>query len=226
MGLPFLSPPHWASADPIIPTFVLEAGTMTKFDRTAKLIVTGATAVVFAGMLAACSKGSSPAATQKQELSACSALPEAAAAQVMGEKLIAVPMSTSANSNVQMCQYVDPNNETAILLQISPFTGQDAAGTLKQDAQVAAGVSKNSIIPGKIVPASGLGDGAFFAETTTSPTDRSVQLHFIEAGHKLLIQINNPKTFTDGENLATGLAQQAVKNIQDGKAFEASASNG
>lgn len=200
---------------------------MTKFDRTAKLIVVGATAVLVAGLLAACSKSSAPAATaQTKELSACNALPEAAAAQVMGEQLIAVPMSTSANSNVQMCQYVDPNNETAILLQIAPFTGQDAAGTLKQDAQVAAGVSKNSVIPGKIVPATGLGDGAFFAETTTSPTERTVQLHFIEAGHKVLVQVNNPKTFTDGESMASGLAQQTVKNIQDGKAFEAPASKG
>lgn len=197
---------------------------MTKFDRTAKLIVAGAAAALLAATLAACSKSSAPstAATQKKgELSACGALPENEAAQILGaKKMIAVPMSTSAASTTQMCQYVNDNNETAILLQIAPFTGQDAAATLKSDAAAAAGVSKNSIIPGKIVPADNLGAGAFFAENTTSPTARSVQLHFIQAGYKILVQINNPNTFTDGQTQATGLGQKIVENLKNGKAFE------
>lgn len=195
---------------------------MTKLDRTVKLIVAGAAAALLAATLAACSKAPGQASAEgNKELSACSALPDTEVAQILGGKIIAVPMSTSATSTMQMCQYVNDNNETAVLLQISPFTGQDAATALKQDAQAAAGVSKNSIIPGKIVPASGLGDGAFFAENTTSPTDRSVQLNFIESGYKMLVQVNNPKTFTDGEAAAESLGQKVVANIRNGKAFEA-----
>lgn len=197
---------------------------MTKLDRTAKLIVAAAAAALLAATLAACSKAPGQASASNKELSACSALPDNEVAQVLGGKIIAVPMSTSATSTMQMCQYVNDNNETAVLLQISPFTGQDAATALKQDAQAAAGVSKNSIIPGKIVPASGLGDGAFFAENTTSPTDRSVQLNFIESGYKMLVQVNNPKTFTDGETAAENLGQKVVANIRNGKAFETKSS--
>lgn len=205
---------------------------MTKLNRTAKLIVAGVAAALLAGTLVACSKGSAPAAQQTKQakqaqektLTACGPLPQAEAGQIMGEKLIEVPQS-KPDSSVHICQYIDPNNQVAVLLKVSPFQGTDAAATLKQDAAVAEGVSKNSVIPSNIVPAKGLSDGAFFVETTTSPTDRSVQLHFINKKLKIMIQVGNPKTFADGEKQALALAQKAIENIQNGKASQPPTAN-
>lgn len=204
---------------------------MTKLDRTVKLFVAGAATALLAGTLVACSKGSAPAAqktkqsqqtqqqNQEQALTACGALPEADAAQTMGEKLITVPQSKKGSS-VHICQYIDPNNQVAILLKISPFKGTNAAAALKSDASVAEGVSKNSVIPSKIVPAKGLGNGAFFVETTTSPTDKSVQLHFIHKDLKVMLQVNNPKSFTDGEKQAQDMAHKAIANVDNGSAYK------
>ncbi|MGH8278096.1 MAG: hypothetical protein ACRETQ_00810 [Gammaproteobacteria bacterium] len=198
---------------------------MTKLNRSLKLILAGSTAALLAVTLVACSKNKAPAAAKNQVLSACSTIPETDAASILGGKIIAVPMSVNPNSPIQLCQYINDDNEVAVLLQISPFKGKDAAKALQQDAAMQKGVGQNSIIPSKVVPATGLGAGAFFVENTTSPTNRSIQLHFIDDAHKLMVQVNNPKDFATGESQALDLAQKAVTNIKDGSAFKADSSN-
>lgn len=191
---------------------------MIEFSRITKLIGAGAACVLLAGTLAACSNGSGPAA--KKALMACLALPDDAAGQIMGEKLIGLKLS-GTGSPVHICQYVNDNNDTAVLLQISAFKGKDAAAELAQDAATQKGLFKNNIVPAKINPASGFGDGAFFLDNTTSPTATAVQLHLVAGGNKMMVQINNPKDFATGEKQAAALAQKALANIQNGSAFQA-----
>jgi hypothetical protein len=196
---------------------------MTKFSRIAKLIAVGAAAALLAGALGACSPGGNH--TAKKVLMACLALPDTAAGQIMGEKLIGLKLS-GEGSPVHICQYVNDNNDTAVLLQISTFKGKDAAAALAEDAATQKGLFKNNIVPAKINPATAFGTGAFFLDNTISPTATSVQLHLISGTNKMMLQINNPKDFASGEKHAAELAQKALDNIQNGSAFQPLTTNG
>ena len=196
---------------------------MTKFSRIAKIIAVGSAGALLVGALAACSNGSGRGA--KKVLMACLALPDTAAGQIMGEKLIGLQLSGSG-SPVHICQYVNDNNDTAVLLQIFPYKGKNPAADLAQDADTQKGLFKNNIVPAKINPATGLGAGAFFLDNTLSPTATSVQLHFISGDYKFMVQINNPKDFATGEKQTAGLAQKALENIQNGSAFQPVTTNG
>ncbi len=196
---------------------------MTKFSHIAKMIAVGATGALLVGTLAACSNGSGRSA--KKVLMACLALSDTAAGQIMGEKLIGLQLSGSG-SPVHICQYVNDNNDTAVLLQIFAFKGKDAATDLAEDAATQKGLFKNNIVPAKINPVTGFGPGAFYLDNTISPTATSVQLHFISGANKFMVQINNPKDFATGEKQAAGLAQKALENIQNGSAFQPVTTNG
>lgn len=196
---------------------------MTQFSRFARLIAVSATCALLVGALAACSRGSSQ--TAQKVIMACLALPDNAAGQIMNEKLIGLQLS-GAGSPVHICQYVNDNNDTAVLLQIFPYKGKNPAADLAQDAATQKGLFKNNIVPAKINPATGLGAGAFFLDNTLSPTATSVQLHFISGVYKFMVQINNPKDFASGETQAAALAQKTLENIQNGSAFQPVTTNG
>ncbi|MBU6421329.1 MAG: hypothetical protein KGL98_01135 [Gammaproteobacteria bacterium] len=190
---------------------------MTEFSRISRLMAVGAACAVFTAALAACSHGSSQNA--KKVIMACLALPDTAAGQIMNEKLVGLQLS-GAGSPVHICQYVNDNNDTAVLLQIFAFKGKDAASDLAEDAATQKGLFKNNIVPAKINPASGFGPGAFFLDNTLSLTASAVQLHFISGANKFMVQINNPKDFATGEKQAAALAQETLKNIENGSAFQ------
>lgn len=196
---------------------------MTKFSRIAGLIAAGAAGALLAGSLAACSQNGGHAA--KKVLMACLALPDTSAGQIMNEKLIGLKLS-GEGSPVHICQYVNDNNETAVLLQISTFKGKDAAAVLAQDAATQKGLFKNNIVPAKINPATAFGSGAFFLDNTISPTATAVQLHLISGDNKMMVQINNPKDFATGEKQAAALAQTTLDNIKNGSAFQPLTTNG
>lgn len=196
---------------------------MTKLSPIARLIAAGAASALLAGALAACSQSGNQ--TAKKALMACLALPDTAAGQIMNEKLIGLQLS-GAGSPVHICQYVNDNNDTAVLLQISTFKGKDATAELAQDAATQKGLFKNNIVPAKINPATSFGAGAFFLDNTLSPTATSVQLHLISGDNKMMLQINNPKDFATGEKQAAALAQKALDNIQNGSAFQPITTNG
>ncbi|HKV96104.1 MAG TPA: hypothetical protein VJR90_01255 [Gammaproteobacteria bacterium] len=196
---------------------------MTKLSRIARMIAVGTTGALLIGALAACSGGNGRAA--KKVLMACQALPDTAAGQIMSGKLVGLQLSGSG-SPVHICQYVNDNNETAVLLQIFAFKGKDAATDLAEDAATQKGLFKNNIVPAKINPATGFGPGAFYLDNTISPTARSVQLHFISGPNKFMVQINNPKDFATGEQQAAALAQKALENIQNGSAYQPVTTNG
>lgn len=196
---------------------------MTHFSRIARLIVVGTMGALLVGAIAACSQGPT---TAKKVLMACLALPDTAAGQITGESLTGLKLS-GTGSPVHICQYVDNNtNNVSVLLQISPFKGKDAAAELAQDAATQKGLFKNNIVPAKINPASGFGTGAFYLDNTISPTATAVQLHLIMGGHKIMLQINNPKDFATGEKQAAELTQKALDNIQNGSAFQPITTNG
>ncbi|MGH8320826.1 MAG: hypothetical protein ACRESX_04975 [Gammaproteobacteria bacterium] len=190
---------------------------MIKLNRFAKLTVMAAAGGLLLGNLAACSHGPNPNA--KKVLMACLAVTNIEAGKILGGELTAFKLS-GEGSPVHICEYNNANNDTLGLLQIKESDSKDPADDLAKDAAMQKGLFKNNIVPVVIHPADGFGDGAFYLDVTQSPTAKSVQLHIIENGYKMMAQVNNPKDFATGEKQATALAQQAFANIKSGAAFQ------
>ncbi|MGH8398986.1 MAG: hypothetical protein ACRETA_12210 [Gammaproteobacteria bacterium] len=169
------------------------------------------------GSLVACSGGPNPNA--KKVLMACLAVTNIDAGKILGGELTAFKLS-GEGSPIHICEYNDANNDTLGLLQITESKSKDPASDLAKDAAIQKGVLKNNIVPAVIHPANGFGEGAFYVDNTQSPTATSVQLHFIENGYTMMVQVNNPKDFTAGEKKAAAVAQQALANIKSGVAFQ------
>jgi hypothetical protein len=190
---------------------------MLKLNHLAKLAVMGAATALLLGGIAGCSQG--PGRAAKKVLIGCLALPDTAAGQIMGGKLIGLKLSGSG-SPVQICEYINDNNETAVLLQLSVSKSKNPAADLAEDAAMQKALFKNNIVPTKVRVTTGFGEGAFFVDNTRSPTSTSVQLHIINDGYKMMVQVNDPKDFATGEKQAAALAQKAFDNIKDGSAFQ------
>ncbi|MGB9429526.1 MAG: hypothetical protein WCC11_06565 [Gammaproteobacteria bacterium] len=190
---------------------------MLNLNHFAKLTGMGAATALLLGGIAGCSQGPGPAA--KKVLMACLALPDTAAGQILGGKLIGLKLS-GTGSPVHICEYINDNNDTAVLLQISGSNSKNPAADLAEDAATQKALFKNNIVPTKVHVTTGFGEGAFFVDNTLNPTSTSVQLHIIQDGYKMMVQVNNPKDFASGEKQAAALAQKAFDNIKNGSAFQ------
>lgn len=172
-------------------------------------------------LLAACSPSSAPDPNLKKVLMPCLAITNVQVGKILGAKLTAFRL-TGDNAPIGVCDYNDAKGDTQALLQIQKADKiSDPAANLATDASNTRQVFKNSLVPLAIHDAAGFGAGAFYVDNTQGPDSRSVQLHFIQDGYKIVIQVNNPKDFASGEKQAAALAQQALANIRDGSAFQA-----
>ncbi|MGA9855047.1 MAG: hypothetical protein WBR29_07215 [Gammaproteobacteria bacterium] len=191
---------------------------MLKLEHFKKSIFTGAVCVLIFAGLAACTSGPNPNA--KKVLMACYAVTNVQAGQILGRQLDAMMLS-GEGSPIHVCKYDDTNTgETPALLQISASQSKDPTAELAAEAAQLKALFKNNIKPIQIHPAEGFGPGAFYLDNTMSPTASSVQLHLIDNGYKMMVQIINPKDFASGEQQAAALAQQAFKSIKDKSAFK------
>ncbi len=174
-------------------------------------------ALIFAG-LAACTSGPDPNA--KKVLMACYAVTNVQAGQILGRQLDAMMLS-GEGSPIHVCKYNDTNTgETPALLQISESDSKDPTGELAAEAAQLKALFKHNIKPIQIHPAEGFGPGAFYVDNSISPGVSSVQLHLIDNGNKMMVQIINPTDFATGEKQAAAFAQQAFDSIKDKKAFK------
>ncbi|HVC29205.1 MAG TPA: hypothetical protein VNF48_06590 [Gammaproteobacteria bacterium] len=191
---------------------------MLKLERHKKLIFAGTiSALIFTG-LAACTSGPDPNA--KKALMACYAVTNVQAGQILGRQLDALMLS-GEKSPIHVCKYNDTNTgETPALLQISETDSKDPTGELAAEAAQLKALFKHNIKPIQIHPADGFGPGAFYVDNTISPSVSSVQLHLIDNGYKMMVQIINPKDFDAGEKQAAAFAQQAFNSIKDKSAFK------
>ncbi len=191
---------------------------MIKLSRFTRLTVIGAISALLLGTLAACSQGSSPHA--KKVLMACLAVTNIDASQILGSQLTAFKLS-GENSPIHVCEYNDAQDDTHGLIQITKSASKDPAANLAADAAQVKVLFKSNITPIQVHAAKGFGNGAFYVDNTQSPTASSVQLHFIENGYKMMVQVNDPKDFATGEKQAAAMAQKALADIQNGSAFQA-----
>jgi hypothetical protein len=190
---------------------------MIKLSHFTKLIITCAAGTLIAANLAACSHGSS--SNTKKVLMACYAVTNAQAGQILGSQLDA-SMLSGENSPIHVCAYNDAQGNTVALLQISETDSKDPTGLLASDAAQQKALFKKNIVPIRIHVADGFGPGAFYLDNTTGPTTTLVQLRLIENGYRMMVQINNPKDFSNGEKQAAAIAQQALTSINNKKAFK------
>lgn len=191
---------------------------MIKSRRLAGLIVIGTTSMLLLAVLSACSHGPGPNA--KKVLMACLAVTNIEAGQILGAQLTALKLS-GENSPIHVCEYDNPKSATLSLIQIKSSSSKDPVADLAADASLQKGLFKKNIVPIQIHPATGFGSGAFYVDNTQSPTASSVQLHIIENGYTMMVQVNNPKNFALGEKQAAAMAQMAFANIRSGHAFQA-----
>jgi hypothetical protein len=191
---------------------------MLQFGSLKAFIFAGTlSALIFIG-LAACTSGPNPNA--KKVLMACLAVTNVQAGQILGRQLDAMMLS-GEGSPIHVCKYNDTNTgETPALLQISESNSKDPTTELAAEAAQLKALFKNNIKPIQMHPAEGFGPGAFYLDNTMSPTATSVQLHLIENGYKMMVQIINPKDFSSGEKQAAAFAQQAFNSIKDKSAFK------
>ena len=189
---------------------------MIKLSRFATLILTcTAGALLFAGLVS-CSHGSPNA---RKVLMACYAVTNAQAGQILGGRVDAIMLS-GETSPIHVCAYNDDKGNTLALLQISKIDSKDPASELAADAAQQKALFKKNVVPIQIHVADGFGPGAFYLDNTTGPAATLVQLHLIENGYRMMVQINNPKNFPVGEKQAAAVAQQALSSIADKKAFK------
>ncbi|MGH8371002.1 MAG: hypothetical protein ACRESC_08475, partial [Gammaproteobacteria bacterium] len=147
--------------------------------------------------LSACGKSQDPNA--KVVVEACLAFTQADASKLFGTDL--TPYKLSGDSSpVKVCEYTDSKGTNYALLKLqSAEQIKDAVADLNADAEQSKMLFKNNIKPIVINPADGFGPGAFYVDNTTGPDSTSVQLHVIQNGYKILVQVNNPKDFDTGE---------------------------
>lgn len=180
----------------------------------------GASLAACALLIAACSPSSAPDPNAKKVLMACLVVSNIDAGQILGGQLTAFRFSGD-KSPVKVCAYNDAQDTTRGLLQIQKADKiTDPAADLAADEQQVQKLFKNAITPLQTHPADGFGPGAFFVDNTQGPNATSVQLHLIQNGYKLMLQVNNPKDFASGEKQAAAMAQRAFANIQGGAAFQ------
>lgn len=173
--------------------------------------------------LAACSPNSAPNPNLKKTLMPCLTISNVQAGKILGAELTAFKL-TGDNAPIGVCDYNDSQNNTQALLQIQKLDAAknpDPVALLTADANMTKSLFKNSVVPLVVHDATGFGPGAFFVDNTQGPTASSVQLHFVQDGYKITVQVNNPKDFPSGEKQVTDLAQQALSNLKDGSAFQA-----
>ncbi|MGA9852257.1 MAG: hypothetical protein WBR15_04940 [Gammaproteobacteria bacterium] len=190
---------------------------MIRLNHFTKLAVMGTAGALLLGGFAACTPSPNPSA--KKVLMACLAVTNIEAGKIFGGEFTAFKLS-GEGSPIHICEYNDTNNDTVALLQITESASKDPVSDLAKDADTQKGLFKNNIVPTVIHPTNGFGDGAFYVDNTQSPTATSVQLHFIESGYIMMVQVNNPKDFATGEKQAASVAQQALANIKNGSAFQ------
>jgi hypothetical protein len=191
---------------------------MLKLEHFKKVIFAGTVSVLIFADLTACTSGPDPNA--KKVLMACYAVTNVQAGQILGRQLDALMLS-GEKSPIHVCKYNDTNTgETPALLQISESDSKDPTGELAAEAAQLKALFKHNIKPIQIHPADGFGPGAFYVDNTISPTVSSVQLHLIDNGYKMMVQIINPKDFSDGEKQAAAFAQQAFTSIKNKSAFK------
>lgn len=171
--------------------------------------------------LNACSPSSAPDPNAKKVISACLAITNSQAEQILGVKdLTAYKLSGDA-SPVKVCQYADDKGTAYGLLTIQDASKiTDPVANLNGDAEQNKTLFKNNLKPIVIHPADGFGPGAFYIDNTTGPDSSSVQLRLIQNGFKILAQVNNPKDFATGEKQAAAMANQAFENLKNGTAMQ------
>ncbi len=192
---------------------------MLKLGRFKTLIFAGAVGVlVFTGMTA-CTSGPDPNA--KKVLMACYAVTNVPVGKIFGVAHPEALMLSGENSPIHVCKYVDTDTgDTLALIQIKEFKSADASATLAAEATQQKALFKHNVKPIKIHDAEGFGPGAFYVDNTISPEVSSVQLHLINNGYKMMVQVLNPKDFASGEQQAAAIAKQAFTSIKDKSAFK------
>ncbi len=192
---------------------------MLKREHFKKLIFAATVStLIFAG-LAACTSGPDPNA--KKVLMACYAVTNIQAGKILGRQQLDALMLSGEHSPIHVCKYNDTDTgETPALLQISESDSKDPTGELAAEAAQLKALFKQNVKPIQIHPAEGFGPGAFYVDNTISPSVSSVQLHLIDNGYKMMVQIINPKDFDTGEKQAAAFAQQAFNSIKDKSAYK------
>ena len=97
---------------------------------------------------------------------------------------------------------------------------RDGEQALAAEAGQQKALFKHNVKPIKIHDAEGFGPGAFFVDNTISPTVSSVQLHLIDNGYLMMVQVLNPKDFASGEQQAAAVAKQAFASIKNKSAYK------
>lgn len=190
---------------------------MIKPSSFTKLFTICAASTVLCTSLAACSHG--PSANAKKVLMACLAVTNTQAGKILGSQLDAMMLS-GENSPIHVCAYSDAKGNTLGLLQITKSDSKDPTAKLAADEAQQKALFKKNIVPIQIHVADGFGPGAFYLDNSTGPTTSLVQLHLIQNGYRMMVQINNPKDFPSGEKQAAAMAQQALSSIANKSAFK------
>lgn len=171
--------------------------------------------------LGACSGGNSPDPNAKMVISPCLAFTQGDANKMFGAQLTAFKLSGDA-ATTKVCEFTDDKGTNYALIKLQRADDiKDPAANLQADATQTQQLFKNNIRPIVIHPADNFGPGAYFVNNTTGPNSSSVQLNAIQAGYKLLVQVNNPKDFPTGEKQATDIMNQILTNIKNGSAMQA-----
>jgi hypothetical protein len=192
---------------------------MLKLKHFEKSIFVGAVSALILAILTACTSGPDPNA--KKVLMACYAVTNVQAEQILGRQQLDALMLSGEGSPIHVCKYNDTNTgETPALLQISASDSKDPTVELGAEAAQLKALFKHNIKPIQIHPAEGFGPGAFYVDNSISPSMSSVQLHLIDNGYKMMVQIINPADFATGEKQAAAFAKQAFDSIKDKKAFK------
>ena len=169
-------------------------------------------------ILNACSPGPDPDA--KRVLVACLTVSDVDASAILGAQVEPFRL-TGDDAPRAICAFNDAKSNTFAMVQLQKADNvKDVAAALAADQQSIQTLLKDSIIPVVFHPAVGFGTGAFYVDNSVSPGVTSVQLHLIQNDYSIMVQVNNPKSFPDGEKQAASLAHKMLDNMQNGTAYE------